>query len=111
MNAGQYIYSLIQNNTCTKYKSEVQSNNITQCSTFKTQIVIPAAANWKRFQTKVTDTPTEVCEPTSYKEILLPKVNPSATDEYTNTETPTSICQTKNYREIIRKVNCNTMNN
>ena len=58
----------------------------------------------------MTEGSAEICIQPSYKEILLPKYAPTATDEHTNTATPTSICQANSYKNILKRIKCNTMN-
>lgn len=109
MNAGQYINSLLNPTSNVHYKNEIQPNNVSYCTTYKAQLTIPPCTSWKRFQTKITNTPTALCEQNKYKEIILPKNTQTATNEYTNTLTPTTICQSDSYKTIFRRIKCNTM--
>ena len=109
MNASAYIENLTYSIPCVKYKSTIQPANISQCNAFKEQLGPAIDISSSLYIHTVNDyTPTTICSD-NYKEKLLPKYAPYATDEYTNTSTPTSVCSQINYKLQLKRINCNTM--
>jgi hypothetical protein len=109
MNAGKYIEFLKNSTSNIKYKPDIQPTNVADC-TINNLTSFSSGLQWSRYVTKMTEGPSEICTQPTYKELLLPKYSPTATDEHTNTATPTIICQSNSYKNILKRVGCNTMN-
>lgn len=109
MNASALIESVQFSIPFTKSKQTVQPTNVNNCTSFKENLGPATNANTLTLHPVITSTSTEICTQPTYKEILLPKYTPYATDEYTNTATPTTVCSQINYKSQLKRISCNTM--
>jgi hypothetical protein len=109
MNASVYIEKLTYSVPCVKYKAAIQTPTVASNIQFKDVLSLTPHVKWNSMQTINGYGPTTICEPSPYREILLPKYSQTATDELVNTKSPTEVCQTNTYKNIIKRVNCNLM--
>lgn len=109
MNASAYIENLTYSVPYVKYKAAVQTPTVRSNIVFKDVLSLTPHVKWNSMQTINGYGPTVIYEPSSYREILLPKYSQTATDELVNTKSPTEVCQPITYRNIIKRVNWDLM--